>query len=89
VASATGSSPRSALDLPDDGLLVLGPLIFPLSLPLNVTPPVQAFVDAIDKVPNGSTVLMSCDYDPARSRDGADDAHGVPAPAVARTARSS
>jgi hypothetical protein len=47
------------------GLLVLGPLIFPLSLPLHVTPPVQAFVDAIDKVPNGSTVLMSCDYDPA------------------------
>jgi len=47
------------------GLLVLGPLIFPLSLPLHVTPPVQAFVDAVDKVPNGSTVLMSCAYDPA------------------------
>jgi len=47
------------------GVLVLVPLLFPLSLPLHVTPPVQGFVDAVDKVPNGSTVLMSCDYDPA------------------------
>lgn len=46
------------------GLLVLGPLLFPLALPLRVTPPVQGFVDAIDKVRPGSTVLMSCDYDP-------------------------
>src|SRR5438093_13699865 len=47
------------------GLLVLEPLMFPLALPLTVTRPVQGFVDAIDKVPDGSTVLMSCDYDPA------------------------
>jgi hypothetical protein len=45
-------------------LLVLGPLLFPLALPLTVSPPVQGFHDAIAKVPDGSTVLMSCDYDP-------------------------
>jgi len=47
------------------GLLVLEPLLFPLALPLRVTPPVRGFVAAIDAVPPGSTVLMSCDYDPA------------------------
>jgi hypothetical protein len=47
------------------GILVLWPLLFPLALPLKVTHPVQGFNDAIDKVPNGSRVLMSCDYDPS------------------------
>src|SRR5438093_13426674 len=47
------------------GLLVLEPLMFPLALPLTVTRPDQGLVDAIDKVPDGSTVLMSCDYDPS------------------------
>ena len=46
------------------GVLVLIPLLFPLALPLYVSPPVQGFYDAIAKLPNGSTVLMSCDYDP-------------------------
>lgn len=46
------------------GLLVMIPLMFPLALPLSVSPPVQGFYDAIEKIPNGSTVLMSCDYDP-------------------------
>ena len=46
------------------GLLVLIPLLFPLALPLYVSPPVQGFTNAIDKIGNGSTVLMSCDYDP-------------------------
>jgi len=47
------------------GLLVLLPLIFPLPLPIVVSPRVQGFVDAIDAIPNGSTVLMSCDWDPS------------------------
>jgi len=47
------------------GLLVLIPLLKPLSLPLYVSPPTRGFVDAIDHIPNGSTVLMSCDYDPS------------------------
>jgi hypothetical protein len=46
------------------GLLVLIPLLWPVVLPLFVSPPVSGFVAAIDKIPNGSTVLMSCDYDP-------------------------
>src|SRR3989442_1190967 len=46
------------------GLLVLFPLLFPLALPLYVSTPVQSFVDAMDRIPNGSRVLMSCDYDP-------------------------
>jgi hypothetical protein len=46
------------------GLLVLLPLLFPLALPLTVSPRVQGFHDAIEQVPNGATVLMSCDYDP-------------------------
>ena len=47
------------------GLLVLVPLLFPLSLPLSVSPPARSFYEAIEKVPDGSTVLMSCDYDPS------------------------
>jgi hypothetical protein len=46
------------------GILVMIPLIFPLALPLQVSPPAQSFYDMIAKVPDGSTVLMSCDYDP-------------------------
>ncbi len=47
------------------GLLVLVPLLAPLDLPLYVSPPVQAYHDAIAKLPDGCTVLVSCDYDPA------------------------
>ena len=46
------------------GVLVLFPLMFPLALPLKVTPPVKGFFDTVEKIPNGSTILMSCDYDP-------------------------
>lgn len=46
------------------GLLVLLPLLFPLALPLFLSPPVKRFHDTIAKIPDGSTVLMSCDYDP-------------------------
>lgn len=46
------------------GILVLVPLIWPISLPLVISPPVRGFVAAIDALPEGSTVLMSCDYDP-------------------------
>lgn len=46
------------------GLLVLVPLLFPLRLPLYPTSTSRAFYDAMEKIPAGSTVLMSCDYDP-------------------------
>lgn len=46
-------------------LLVLLPLLWPLNLPLEPSPPVRAYHDAIAALPAGSTVLMSCDFDPA------------------------
>jgi hypothetical protein len=47
------------------GLLVLFPLIFHLSLPITVSARTLAFERAVARIPDGSTVLMSCDYDPA------------------------
>jgi hypothetical protein len=47
------------------GLSVLVPVLFPLPLALAVTPRVRNFVHAVDAIPDGSAVLMSCDYDPA------------------------
>jgi hypothetical protein len=47
------------------GLLVLGPLLWPVGLPIVPSRPVQQFYDAIEAVPEGSLILMSCDYDPA------------------------
>ncbi len=47
------------------GLLVLIPLLWPLNLPLSSSPPVRAYHAAIAAVPDGSHVLVSCDFDPA------------------------
>ncbi len=47
------------------GLLVLLPLLRPIGLPVEPSPPSRLFRDAIAAVPDGSTILMSCDYDPA------------------------
>jgi hypothetical protein len=46
------------------GLLVLGPLLRPIGLPLGSSTPVRQFHDAIAAIPDGSLVLVSCDYDP-------------------------
>ncbi len=46
------------------GLLVAGPLLFPVGLPISVSGPARKFHDAIAALPDGCTVLMSCDYDP-------------------------
>ena len=40
------------------------PLLFPLNLPVAVTPRVRAAYDAIDALPPGSKVLLSMDYEP-------------------------
>ncbi len=45
-------------------ILVMVPLVRPLMLPLVVTPPAQAYHDAIEAIPDGSNVLLSADYDP-------------------------
>jgi len=46
------------------GLLTLGPLIRPIGLPIVPTAPARSFYNAIDKLPDGSLVLLSCDFDP-------------------------
>src|SRR5262247_2155105 len=45
-------------------VLVMGPLLKPIGVPLGSSKPVQQFHDAIAGLPDGSIVLMSCDYDP-------------------------
>jgi hypothetical protein len=40
------------------------PLLFPVNLPVMVTPRVQAAYDTINALPSGSTVLVSMDYEP-------------------------
>jgi len=40
------------------------PLLFPVNLPVMVTPRVKAAYDTIDALPAGSTVLLSMDYEP-------------------------
>lgn len=39
-------------------------LLFPVNIDFSVTPPVKSFYDAIESLPPGSKVLVSCDYDP-------------------------
>jgi hypothetical protein len=62
--SALGTLDRRWLFLLLGGL-VLGPLLWPIGLPVVPSRPVIQFRDAIAAVPDGSIVLMSCDYDPA------------------------
>jgi hypothetical protein len=46
------------------GILVLVPLLFPLHMPIHPTRGSIAFHRVIESIPDGSTVLMACDYDP-------------------------
>ena len=43
---------------------VVWPLLHPLRLPMDVSPPVQNLYDAIDAVPEGSIVMLAADYSP-------------------------
>lgn len=45
-------------------LLVAGPLLWPIGLPIVVSDPVKRYHEAIEAVPEGSAVLVACDYDP-------------------------
>ena len=47
------------------GILVLIPLLFPLKLPIAVSSPANRFFQAIEGLPDGSTVVVSGDFDPA------------------------
>ena len=45
--------------------IILIPIIKPLNLPVQVTPEVLGVYDAIDKLPEGSKILIAFDYEPA------------------------
>lgn len=47
------------------GFAILLPLLFPVSLPFKIDERVQSLYDEVEKVPAGSTVLVSADFDPA------------------------
>jgi hypothetical protein len=45
-------------------IAVAWPLIQPMRLPIDVSPPVQGIYDAIEAVPPGSIVMLGADYSP-------------------------
>ena len=45
-------------------LAVIIPLLVPLGLPVDITRPVRDVYDAVDSLPEGTIVVVSCDYDP-------------------------
>lgn len=46
-------------------ITIILPLIFPLGLPIKVSPQARDFYRAIENIPDGSVVLFPNDYDPA------------------------
>ncbi|MBS1272368.1 MAG: hypothetical protein MAGBODY4_01512 [Candidatus Marinimicrobia bacterium] len=46
-------------------ITIILPLIWPLGLPIGVSPQVDDFHEAIESIPDGSVVLFPNDYDPA------------------------
>ena len=46
-------------------LMVLLPLLYPISLPIRATATTQQVYDAVEKLPHGSKVLLSCEYSPS------------------------
>ena len=47
------------------GFVVIIPLFFPLGLPIRATATTQQAYDAIDGLPKGSKILLSCEYGPS------------------------
>jgi len=45
------------------GLAVLVPIIFKMVLPVRVSEPVRAAYEAVEKLPEGSVIMISIDYD--------------------------
>jgi len=45
--------------------VVLIPLMYPLSMPIRATATTQQVYDAIESLPSGSKVLLSCEYSPS------------------------
>jgi len=51
------------------GLTVLFPILVPIGLHVTITPPTEAAFDALEKLPEGSRVLVSFDYGPSTSAE--------------------
>ncbi len=47
------------------GLCTLLPLLYPVGLPIRISPEVHGVYDYIDSMPEGSVFLLSLDFDPA------------------------
>ncbi len=47
------------------GVVTLIPLLYPIGLPVRISPEVQRVYDYIEQLPEGATVVISFDYDPA------------------------
>jgi hypothetical protein len=47
------------------GITVIIPFIFPANLPVSITPEAQAVFDAVEEIPDGSTVMLVFDYYPS------------------------
>lgn len=47
------------------GVVVMVPLFYPLGLPIRATATTQQAYDAMDALPKGSKVLLSCEYGPS------------------------
>ncbi len=46
-------------------ITVIIPFLFPMSLPISITPHAQAVYDTIDELEDGSTVMLVFDYYPS------------------------
>ena len=46
-------------------LVVLVPLMYPLSMPIRATATTQQVYDAVESLPPGSKILLSCEYSPS------------------------
>ena len=47
------------------GLCTLLPLLYPVGLPIKISPEVRGVYDYIETLPEGSVFLLSLDFDPA------------------------
>src|ERR1044072_1619533 len=47
------------------GLCTLLPLLYPVALPIRISPEVRSIYDYIETLPEGSVCLLSIDLDPA------------------------
>lgn len=46
-------------------ITVIIPFLYPMSLPISITPHTQAVYDSVDELPDGSTVMLVFDYYPS------------------------